>query len=158
LKKPNVIESLGFVYSVNPFQRDLFTLNINKLPGENKMKQPYIVIAQCTSISQVSGQPVTSITFIGVRDRKEYVTYVDISLHNCQHWSHIVNNPQHGFVLRNLKVTDKTTKSKKTIINADSKPIIEWQADLEEILADAELLWQDWDNKDNSDSFRKLFE
>jgi len=123
------------------------------------MKQPYIVLEQKPGYSKIAGTPMTTLTLVGVKDRREYVTYVDTPNRNADHWLHITRNPTHGFVLRNLKTTNKTTKKGQTIINADSEPIIEWETDtLDEVLVDAQKYWAEEDRKNGSDKFGDLFE
>jgi hypothetical protein len=123
------------------------------------IKQPYIVIEQRAGYSKIAGTPMTTIIMVGVKDQREYVTYVDTPNRNAQHWGHITRNPEHGFVLRNLNTTNKTTKKGQTIINADSEPIIEWETEtLDEVLIDAQKYWEEEARKNNSDKFGDLFE
>lgn len=123
------------------------------------MKQPYIVIEQRPGFSKIAGTPMTTIVMVGVKDRREYVTYVDTPNRNAANWSHITRSPDHGFVLRNLTPTAKATKKGQCIINADSVPIIEWQTDtLDEVLIDAQRFWSQEDAKAASDKFGDLFE
>jgi hypothetical protein len=118
--------------------------------------QPYVVLKQEWGRSRHLGTEYVKITFLGIKDRKEYVTYVDSPNHNFKNWSHIINNPKHGFVVRNLKT--KTHKA-KTLIDADSKPIIEWEDDTDtEIMRQVSEIWAEEDVKANSDKFRDLFE
>lgn len=123
------------------------------------IKQPYIVLEQRQGFSQKYGTEMTTITMVGVKDRREYVTYIDSPNRNTANWSHITRNPTHGFVLRNLNTTNKSTKKGQTIINADSAPIIEWETDeLDEVLVDAQKYWSEEDRKKDSDKFGDLFE
>lgn len=123
------------------------------------IKQPYIVVEQKPGYSKIAGTPMTTLILVGVKDRREYVTYVDTPNRNAENWQHITRNPGHGFVLRNLQTTNKTTKKGQTIINADSQAIIEWEADsLDEVLIDAQRYWEEEDRKNGSDKFGDLFE
>jgi hypothetical protein len=123
------------------------------------IKQPYIVLEQRSGYSKIAGTPMTTLILVGVKDRREYVTYVDTPNRNADHWLHITRNPGHGFVLRNLKITNKTTKKGQCIINADSQAIIEWEADtLDEVLIDAQKYWEEEDRKNGSDKFGDLFQ
>jgi hypothetical protein len=123
------------------------------------IKQPYIVLEQRQGFSQKYGTEMTTITMVGVKDRREYVTYIDTPNRNTVNWSHITRNPTHGFVLRNLNTTSKSTKKGQTIINADSEPIIEWETELlDEVLIDAQKYWSEEDRKKDSDKFGDLFE
>lgn len=85
-------------------------------------QQNYIVIEQEPGISKITGQPYVKITLVGTHDELDYTTYIDTANHNQKNWFHITNNPQHGYILSNLKV--KRHKDKR-LINADSKPIIQ---------------------------------
>lgn len=120
------------------------------------MKQPYVVLKQERRFSKISGSPMTKITLLGIKDRQEYVTYIDSPNRNHDNWSHITNNPDHGFVLRNLR----TKKAKgKVLIDADSQPIIEWEdVNDEEIMRQVAEVWAEEDRKNGSDCFRDLFE
>ena len=123
------------------------------------IKQPYIVIDQRPGYSRVAGTPMTTLTLIGVKDRREYVTYVDTPNRNAVKWQHIINNPIHGFVLRNLDITNKTTKKGQPIVNADSEVLIEVEElSLEPILVTMKNFWDEEDRKSNSDRFGDLFE
>lgn len=123
------------------------------------MKQPYIILEQRQGYSQKYGTEMTTIIMVGVKDRREYVTYIDTPNRNAANWQHITNHTERGYVLRNLKLTDKTTKKGQQIINADSDPIIEWETDtLDEVLIDAQKYWAQEDRKNGSDKFGDLFE
>ena len=117
--------------------------------------QPYVVLKQERGHSKHLGTEYVKITFMGIKDRKEYVTYVDTPNHNWTNWQHIINNPTHGFVVRNLKT--KTHKG-KILIDADSKPIIEWQ-DIDDtiIMQQISEVWAEEDLKNASDKFGDLF-
>lgn len=120
------------------------------------VKQPYVVLKQERGYSRHLGTEYVKITFLGIKDRQEYHTYVDTPNHNYKNWEHIIRNPRHGFVVRNLKT--KTHKG-KTLINADSKPIIDWEdVDDEEIMRQVAEIWAEEDLKSDSDRFRDLFE
>jgi hypothetical protein len=133
--------------------------NINTLAtkeAEMAIKQPYVVLKQEASISKRYGTPMTKITLLGVKDRREYVTYVDAPNRNHKNWSHIINNPDHGFVLRNIKT--KQHKDKE-LVDADSKPIIEVEMENDqEIMRQVADIWAQEDLKNGSDKFRDLFE
>lgn len=120
------------------------------------MKQPFVVLKQERGYSKHLGTEYVKITFLGVKDRQEYVTYIDTPNHNYKNWTHIIQNPKHGFVVRNLKT--KTHKG-KTLIDADSKPIIEIEDDDDvDIMRQVAEIWAEEDIKNNSDRFRDLFE
>lgn len=120
------------------------------------MKQPFVVLKQEWGRSKHLGTEYVKITVMGIKDRKEYVTYVDTPNHNFKNWQHIINNPKHGFVIRNLRT--KQHKG-KTLIDADSKPIIDWEdSDDTEIMRQIAEVWAEEDLKADSDRFRDLFE
>jgi hypothetical protein len=92
---------------------------------------------------------------VGAKDRKEYITYIDKPNRNYKHWQHIVANPEHGFVLRNLIV--KRHKD-RLLIDADSQPIIECEDDnSERILSILQDVWSEQDRTAESDRFSDLF-
>ena len=123
------------------------------------MKQPYIVLLQTESISRITGKPLTTITFVGCKDRKEYVTYIDVSNHNHEHWSHVLRNPDSGFCISNVKLKSKLTKKGQGIVNADSRFRIEAEYEsLDMMLAEIQEIWAEQDRKDDSDRYRDLFE
>lgn len=123
------------------------------------IKQPYIVIDQRPGYSKIAGTPMTTLTLIGIKDRREYVTYVDTPNRNARNWQHVTNNPTHGFVLRNLDITNKTTKRGQPIVNADSEVLIEVEElSLEPILVTVKNFWDQEDRKNNSDRYSDLFE
>lgn len=120
------------------------------------MKQPYVILKQEWGRSRHLGTEYVKITFLGIKDRQEYVTYVDSPNHNYKNWSHIINNPTHGFVVRNLKTKEHKGR---TLISADSKPIIDWEdTDDVEIMRQVSEIWAEEDLKNDSDKFRDLFE
>lgn len=120
------------------------------------IKQPYIVLKQEPRFSKVYGTPMTKITLIGVKDRLEYITYIDGPNRNHANWQHIIKNPEHGFVLRNLNV--KANKD-KNLINADSEPIIEWEDDNNTAMMNQLYdIWTEEDRRNGSDKFGDLFE
>jgi hypothetical protein len=120
------------------------------------IKQPYVVLKQEARTSKKYGTPMTKIYFLGVKDRKEYWTYVDLPHRNYKNWSHVINNPNHGFVLRNIQT--KWHKDEE-LVDADSKVIIEWE-DINdtEIMRQVAEIWAEEDLRNGSDKFRDLFE
>ena len=119
------------------------------------MKQPYIVLKQEQSTSKRYGTPMTKITLLGVKDRKEYITYIDAPNRNHKNWDHIVRNPEHGFILGNLKT--KTHKD-KDLIDADSRPLIQREDyDDVEIMKELAEIWAEEDLRRNTDKFSELF-
>jgi hypothetical protein len=119
------------------------------------MKQPYFVVSQQHRFSKF-GTPMVQINLLGIKDRKEYITYVDEPNNNYRNWTHIINSPEAGFVLNNLNI--KTHKDKE-LINADSKPRIEWQTDTPaEIIEQIQALWAEEDRRNGESNFWNLFE
>ena len=99
---------------------------------------------------------MVTITFKGLKDRNIYTTYVDEPNHNYKNWTHVINNPQHGFVLRNLNT--KANKG-KLLIDADSKPIIDVESDdPDSMFKQINEFWDQEDRKNNSDRYSDLFE
>jgi hypothetical protein len=120
------------------------------------IKQPYLVLKQEHNTSKKYGTPMTKITFLGIKDRREYITYVDAPHRNYKNWQHIINNPTQGFIVRNLKT--KMHKGRE-LIDADSAVIIEWSdVNDEQMLQQISEIWAEEDLKNNSDKFRDLFE
>lgn len=119
------------------------------------MKQPYIVLKQEQSTSKRFGTPMTKITLLGVKDRKEYITYIDAPNRNHKNWDHIVRNPDHGFILSNLKTKQHKDKD---LIDADSKPLIQREDyDDVEIMKELAEIWAEEDLRNNTDKFSDLF-
>jgi len=119
------------------------------------MKQPYFVVSQEHKISKF-GTEMVQITLLGIKDRQQYTTYVDKPNHNYKNWQHVIDNPNDGFVLDNLKT--KTHKD-KVLVNADSKVVIAWQCEDKNIVIDQiNNLWNEQDRKAEAGTFRDLFE
>lgn len=113
------------------------------------IKQPYIVMQQEWGRSRHLGTEYVKITFVGVKDRQEYHTYVDTPNRNFKKWQHIINNPEHGFVVRNIKF--KTHKG-KTLVDADSDVLIEVEElTLDPILNTVQAYWAEEDRKRGTD-------
>jgi len=118
-------------------------------------KQPYIVLKQEQRTSKKYGTPMTKITLLGVKDRQEYVTYIDSPNHNHDNWSHIIRNPDHGFILSNLKIKEYQGR---LLINADSRPLIQREDwDDSEIMRELAEIWAEEDLRNNTDRFSDLF-
>ncbi len=119
------------------------------------IKQPYLVLKQQASTSKKYGTPMTKITLLGIKDRREYVTYVDTPHHNYRNWQHIIQNPSHGFIVSNIKT--KAHKD-KILVDADSRPIIDWEdTSDEEMMRQISELWAEEDSRRGTDKFRDLF-
>lgn len=120
------------------------------------MKQPYVIMHQRQRLSKY-GNYITEIGVVGVLDRNEYVTYIDPNNNNHQNWQHILRHAEHGFVLNNLKL--KKLKDGRTVVNADSDPIIEWETDdPNEIWQDLKSIWEEEDQRRGRNNWRDLFE
>jgi len=119
------------------------------------MKQPYVVLDQKHGFSPKYGTRMVTITFKGLKDRQLYITYVDEPNANYKNWAHIINNPDRGYVLRNLNVKQHKDK---LLINADSKPIIDIESeDPDRILRQINNFWDEEDRKNGSDKTNDLF-
>jgi hypothetical protein len=120
------------------------------------MKQPYAVLDQFDRMSKY-GNMITQVTLVGIKDRKEYVTYVDPNNGNHSKWYHITIHTEHGFVLNNLRL--KKVKDKDNIINADSDPLIECEMEnKEEMLKIVQEHWAREDERNGRTSFWSMVE
>jgi hypothetical protein len=120
------------------------------------VKQPYVVLKQESGRSRHLGTEYVKITMMGIKDRREYHTYVDTPNHNYKNWEHIIRNPNHGFVISNIKT--KQHKGRE-LVDADSRPMIDWEDDDDtEIMRQIAEIWAEEDLKADSDKFRDLFE
>lgn len=119
------------------------------------VKQPYLVLKQEAKTSMKYGTPMTKITLLGIKDRKEYITYVDTPHRNYKNWEHVINNPNHGFILRNIKT--KMHKGEE-LVDADSKIMIDWEDDTDqEMLKQISQVWAEEDIRAGTDKFSDLF-
>lgn len=117
--------------------------------------QTYVVLVQERGLSKITGQPYTKLILVGTHDRDEYTTYIDTANHNHSNWSHIINNPEHGFVLTNLRI--KKHKD-RLLVDADSKPIIAAEHESQTyVLDELRTVWAEQDNRQKN-KFRDLFE
>lgn len=118
------------------------------------MAQHYAIVKQETRYSKYGGV-ITTITLIGLDDRKEYTTYIDPDNFNSKNWHHIVRHPEHGFILKGLKVKKNTDKN---IINADSDPIIAWEHEnIDDVVSAIMDKWQQQDEARRPPSFHDFF-
>ena len=80
------------------------------------------------------GGYVTEIKFISLKNGQEYNTYVDENNRNYKNWYEIVQHPESGYVVNNLKL------KKDRLISADSRPRIQKvtvnQQDLETVIVE----------------------
>lgn len=117
--------------------------------------QTYVVLTQERGLSKITGRPFVKIIMVGTRDRCEYVTYIDSSNHNEANWQHIINNPDHGFVLSNLR--PKIHKDRR-LIDADSRPVISAEDMTPDRIFDTlRDVWREQDDRPNN-NYRNLFE
>lgn len=127
------------------------------------MKQSYAVINQKSGISIVTGKPCTTITLVGLEDRREYPTYIDKAMRNYEQWVHIVNHPNNGYILDNL---DLITRKGKIVVDADCDPVIAHETpDSDQLYVLIKNSWADLDKKQSIKSsqgcpnnFNDLFE
>lgn len=118
-------------------------------------KQPYFVLKQESRFSKIQGTPMVKITFLGIKDRSEYVTYVDSANRNHSQWQHLTSRPDHGFIVSNLNI--KKYKGRE-LINADSQFVIEWEdQDDQDMLKQIAEIWAEDDRRNDTDKFRDLF-
>lgn len=117
-------------------------------------KQHYAIVKQETKYSKYGGV-ITTVTLVGLDDRKEYTTYIDPSNFNAKNWSHIVRHPEHGFILTGLRVKKNTDKA---IINADSDPVIAWEhTNIDDVLDAIMDKWSQQDLARRPPSFDDFF-
>jgi hypothetical protein len=117
--------------------------------------QTYVVLTQEKGLSKITGQPYTKVTLVGTHDRDEYTTYIDTANHNHSNWHHILMNPEHGFVLKNLRVK---LHKERLLVDADSKPIIAAEhTEQSYILDELKAVWAEQDHRQQN-RFRDLFE
>jgi len=118
------------------------------------MAKLYAVLAQEKRPSKYGGM-IVKITMVGVLDRKEYHTYVDPLNLNVRNWHHIINNPNDGFILTDLKLK----RGSEDLINADSEPIIDGQyPQIGEMLDQLQAIWAEQDRRNNPHRFSDLFQ
>lgn len=117
--------------------------------------QNYAILSQ-QDVPSKHGGMVREIRLVGLVDRQEYITWIDTTNFNHKHWTHIVANPDHGFILKDLKL--KKMDNRTDVINADSKPLIAWEhiniLDVTAAIADK---WREQDIKKGRPNFDDLF-
>lgn len=118
--------------------------------------QPYLVVKQTKAFSRNTGRPYTKITLVGIKDQREYETYVEEGMRNYKHWEHIVAYPDRTFVLTNLTVKN----SEDGLISADSRPVIEHSAlpeNSHEIIGPITEYWEEENRRGSATTFNQLF-
>ena len=125
-------------------------------PEQVELKQGYIILEQTERTSQYNLKNMIQIDMLGVGNRLRYRTYIQKTNHNHRYWHYITDHPGMGFAVtfHNLKIAD----SAKGIINADSVPNIEIQADLEDIMIHLKDVWETEDRQIATPLLRELFE
>lgn len=118
------------------------------------IKQNYVIYRQKTSVSKYGGR-IFTIYAIGVKDRREYVTYIDPTNFNSQKWIDITTKSGNGFLVTGLNIKDE----KKGVINADSQfKILAETHNPDPLLVELYELWKEQDNEKPPTNFRDLFE
>lgn len=84
------------------------------------LKQQYAVVAQFRSNSNTGTGRMTTITFRGVTDNKEYTSYIVDKFRNAKQWQPITNNPHTGHLVK----FESGRLSKAYQIDADSVPTV----------------------------------
>lgn len=107
------------------------------------MEQPYLVAAINNRPSKHGGD-IWVVELIGLEDRRVYQTYIDANNRNYRHWARVIENPDRGYILSNLK--HKVSAQGRTLVSADSQVIIEREANDPDQLAEA--VQQIWTNQD----------
>lgn len=120
------------------------------------MARHYAIIKQEDKWSKHGGK-VTEITLVGLDDRKPYTTWIDPMNMNNRYWQHILRSPEHGFILKGLKV--KRMVDRDDVINADSKPVIAWEhEDIDEMLDTIMDEWRRQDGVNKPPAFSDFFQ
>ena len=115
------------------------------------IKQNYVIYNQRSGVSKHGGRLIT-INAIGVTDRKEYITYIDPTNYNSQHWIDVTNKPTGGFLVKGLNI------KKDNILNADSKfQVVAETLTPEPILVELHDIWKEQDEVKAPNTFRDLF-
>ena len=125
-------------------------------PEQVEQKQGYIILEQTARISQFNGRPMIQIDMVGVGNRLPYRTYIQKTNHNHRYWHYITDHATRGFAIsfHNLKIAD----APRGIINADSVPSIEIEADRTEIVRHLKDVWDTEDRQVATPLLRELFE
>ena len=84
----------------------------------NNQDRLYYVVSQKDHPSRHGGY-VTRIDLVDLESGQAAKTYVAESNRNYRHWHQIVNSPEGGFIIYNLKM------KKQGLVSADSRPRIE---------------------------------
>jgi histidinol phosphatase-like enzyme len=108
-------------------------------------RQGYIVINQKQGYSQKTGRPMTTIEFLGVGDRQIWTTYIVANHKNKQNWSYICDKPAQGMVVTFHKF--RSVDPTKRIIDGDSVPRIELEADRDQLIIECQAVWDIEDQK-----------
>ena len=102
------------------------------------MNQLYATI-EVTAFKSRYGGICHKIILVGVTDRQLYTTYIDKRNANAGNWQHIINHPDNGFILGRLR----KKRNKEDIISADSDPIIRYETENPQEIADElEMAWK----------------
>lgn len=99
--------------------------------GENKMPAPtnnledhWAIVKQELRESKIN-EHMVEITFVRFRDLQIAHTYVDFANKNVDNWWSIIRNPEHSFVVSNLRFVKGKAHNRypnEPLIDADSKP------------------------------------
>lgn len=118
------------------------------------IKQNYVIYQQSKQHSRHGGM-ITKLLAIGVRDRKDYVTYIDPTNYNYQQWQPLVQNPTAGYLLGHMRVKNQD----KCILNADSQfKVLAVTATPDVLLYELHDIWKEQDEAPAPNHFRELFE
>lgn len=111
-----------------------------------KLSEP-VFVNQVKDKHGKDGEEILEIQLTGIKTKTEYKTWVDPMFANWRHWQQIVEAAENkGVILSDLKFKDPA----KNLINADSKPKIEYIVTREELIDELTDFWstqQEFSNK-----------
>lgn len=112
-----------------------------------KIKEPTWVTSVDIRQSRYGGD-IVEIDMKGIKSQREYKTYCDPKNVNWVYWEQVIDVANRkAVVLGNLKFKD----TEKGIVNADSKPTVEWAGPHDELREELEEYWR------SQDRFNSLF-
>lgn len=112
-----------------------------------KVKEPAYVRDVTIKQSRYGGE-IVEVNMQGIKTQKHYKTYCDPRNVNWVFWEQVIDVANRkAVVLGNLKFKDPA----EGLINADSKPTMEWVGPHDELKRELDAYW------DSLDNFNRLF-
>lgn len=103
----------------------------------------YVVLEVRPMMSR-QGHKIYELDLVNTQTRMLYKTYADPHLRNFPNWSRIVINPNHGYILTNIKIRDEI----KQLADADVKPrILSTTDSKEQLLEELYEYWRELDQE-----------